>query len=135
MTSSTTRRAHYIIRNIWLVRTQPTLVLCRTAVRASRSIRLPQCSIQLGQFAQLHATQIIVSLWHFDALPDNVLDFVDSLFYAFRISGCDECVQWLILAGQRLTVFATDFAFLDGSLAANYYFGTGFLFHCCRNVG
>lgn len=111
--------AQNIVRHIRLVRTQPALVLRRAAVVAPRCIRLPQRAVQLRQFPQLHSPQIVVTLRHLDALLDHVLDAVHRLLHRFRVAGRDERVQWLVLAGQRLSVLATHFAFLHRALAAD----------------
>lgn len=129
VSGSAARRAHNVVRDVWLVRTQPTLVLRRTAVCASRTVRFTKRSVQLGQLAQLHATQIVVSFGHLDALANDVLDLVHRLLHTLRIGGCDEGVQWFVFAGKRLAIFAADLALFDRALAANDDLGAGFLFH------
>lgn len=123
------RRAHNVVGDVWLVRTQPALVLRRATVGAPRSVGFAQRTVQLGQLAQLHAAQIVVALGHLDALSDDVLDLVDRLLDALGIGGRDERVQRFVFAGQRLAVLAADFTLLDGALAADDDFGTSFLFH------
>lgn len=134
MSSPATDRAQDIIRHIRLVRTQPALVLGRATIITPWRIRLPQRAIQLGQLPQLHPSQVVVALGHFDALRDHLLDLVHRLLHRLGRARRDERVQRLILAGQRLPIFAAHLALLHRPLATDYDLGARVLLHRLQRV-
>lgn len=63
---------------------QPSLVVGGGAVGAAHGVVLPQRSVQLRQLSQLHAPQVVLTLWHLHALPDHLLDLLDDRTDYFR---------------------------------------------------
>lgn len=131
MTSATTSSTHNAIGNTGLFGTKPRFVLGRTA---TWTVGLTQCTVQLSQFSQLHTTQIIMALWHFNALSNNVFYFVHRLFHGLRIGGSDESMKWFIFSSQWLTIFSSNFSLLHGSLAANNNLSACFFFHSLQSI-
>lgn len=134
VTCSTARRTHNARCNIWLVWAKPGLVFIGTTIRTTRTIGFTQSSVQLSQFPKLHPAKIVMSLRNLDTLANDVLDAIHSLLDCFRIAGRDKCMKWFVLSREWLTVFASHFAFLHGSLASDDDLGTCVLFHSFQGV-
>lgn len=131
--SAAARGAHNGIGDNWFIWALPRLVICGAA-GATLYIVLTECAIELRQLTQLHATQIIVTLGHFNALPNDILNLVHSLAHRLRIGRCDEGMQRFILPRQRLTILATHFSLLDRTLAAYNNLGSGVLLHGLERI-
>lgn len=95
----------------------------------AQAIILPQGAVQEGQFPQLLAPQIILSLWHLYALPDDLLDLLHSLLHVLRVVGSHVRMQGLILTRQWLSVLPSNLAFLYRPLASDNDLGSGLIWN------
>ena len=85
----------------------------------AQSIVFPQRSIQLSQLTQLLTTQVILTLRDFNALTDDLIDFVDSFLHIIWVASSDVGMERFILTRQRLAILATNFTLLHGTLASD----------------
>lgn len=53
---------------------EPRLVVGGAAVGAARRVALPESPVELRQFPQLHAAEVVLSLGHLHTLTDHLLD-------------------------------------------------------------
>lgn len=114
------------VHQVGLLRALPVPVVVRPAVGAdlvAERVVLAQRAVQQGQLPQLRPTQVVLVLGQFDRLSDDLVDLLGGGDDAGLGRRCQERMQRLVLARQRLAVLPADLALFDRALTADYDLG------------